>query len=127
MAASPQFAASPLAAAVNISTANAARDGTGTIGILVTAPATGLRVDDIAIKARQTTTAGMIRFFLHDGTNFFLIREVLVTAVTASGTVAAFETFLSNLGWCLQSGWSIRVATDKAEGFNIAVTRGGPF
>lgn len=127
MAASAAFAASPASAAININTANTARDGTGTITNLYTAPASGARIDDVFMKARVTTTAGMLRLWLHDGTNFRLWREVLVTAITASGTVASWESSLTNLGLVLQSGWSLRVSTDKAESFDVSITKGGTF
>jgi hypothetical protein len=121
----PQFASSPVNAAVAVAVANANRDGTGTVGTLYTAPANGARIDEIAIKASVTTTAGMVRLFLHNGTTFFLWKEVPVPAITASGTVPAFEAALSNLGLILQSGWSIRCSTQNAENFNLLVTQGG--
>jgi len=127
MSSSPAYAANPLNAAVNIAVANAGRDGTGTIGTLYTAPVGGARIDDIWLKAKVTTTAGMIRIWLHDGTNYRLLREVLVSAITASATVAAWEQALTGLGIVLQATWSIRVSTEKAESFDVTVTRGGTF
>jgi hypothetical protein len=127
MSTQPLFATTIISAAVNIATANPNRDGTGTVGTLYTAPANGARIDEIKIKAKVTTTAGMIRIFLHSGTAYFLLAEVLVTAITASATVAAFETSLYELGLVLKSGWSIRVATEKAESFDISIVRGGEF
>lgn len=123
----PQFASTPISAAVAVNVANANRDGTGTVGTLYTAPANGARVDEITIKASVTTTAGMIRLFLHNGATFFLWKEVPVAALVVSATVAGFEAVLSNLGLVLASGWSIRVSTQNAENHNILVTRGGEF
>lgn len=127
MSGTPQFATSPVSAAVTMTVANPNRDGTGTMSILYTAPVGGARVDDIAIKARVTTTAGMVRFFLNDGVNFYLLREVLVTAIVASATVAAFEAVLNSLGLVLKSGWSIQCCNERAEAINVMVTRGGEF
>ena len=76
MATSAQYAATPATAMVQIATANTNRDGTGTLGTLITAPAAGTRVDDIQITAAGTTTAGVVRMFLYDGTNTRLIMEV---------------------------------------------------
>ena len=125
MATTPQYASIPKNGAVNIATANTARDGTGTMGTLITGSANGTRVDDIYITARATTTAGMIRMFLSDGTNHYMIAELIVTAVTSSATVPAWSQPIMNQGIVLQSGWSLRFSTEKAESFNIAVTRGG--
>jgi hypothetical protein len=123
----PQFAATPITDAIQVSVANANRDGTGTVGTLYTAPTNGARIDEISIKAGVTTTAGMVRLFLHDGTSYFLWKEILVPAITASATVASFETVLTNLGLILANGWSIRASTEQAQLFNIAVTQGGEF
>lgn len=127
MAAQPQYATTPANAAVTISVANPNRDGTGTIVSVETAGASGSRIDDLTITATGTTTAGMIRLFLHDGTNARLWREVPVQAVTPSGTVQAWTAMLTNLALVLQSGWSLRASTHNAESFNVLVTRSGDF
>lgn len=127
MATNPAYAAVPATAQVQIATANTARDGTGTIGTLITAPAAGTRVDDIVICAAGTTTAGVVRMFIHDGTNYRLLQEILVAAITPSTTVAAFYAKLTNLGIVLKSGWSLRFSTHNAETFNVVVTRGGDY
>lgn len=124
MATSPRYGDAIINDGVNISTANPNRDGTGTLGTLHTAAGSGSRIEEIDIKARATTTAGMIRLFLHDGTNFRFWREVLVSAVTPSATVAAFESQLTGLGLKLKPDWSIRVATEKAESFDVTISDG---
>ena len=127
MASNAQYASIPASAMAVISAANTARDGTGTIVTVETAGASGTRIDDIVITATGTTTAGMVRLFLHDGTNARLWREVPVTAITPSATVQAFTATLSNLALVLQTGWSLRASTHNAETFNILVTRAGDF
>ena len=64
MASNPSYAATPRAAFAATSTANANRDGTGTLATLITGAASGTRVDDIKFQYTVTTTAGMIRIFL---------------------------------------------------------------
>jgi len=127
MSGSPAYAANPLNAAVNIAVANPNRDGTGTIGTLYTAPTGGARIDDIWLKAKVTTTAGMIRLWLFDGTTYRLLREILVPVVVASATVASWEQALTGLGIVLQATWSLRVSTEKGESFDVSITRGGTF
>ena len=121
------YASVPATAMVQISTANTNRDGTGTIGTLITAPTAGTRVDDIEICAAGTTTAGVVRMFVHDGTNYRLMREILVTGLTPSTTVAAWYTKLANQAIILKSGWSLRFSTNNAETFNIVATRAGDY
>lgn len=125
MATSPQYASVPATAMTQVATANTLRDGTGTLGTLITGSATGTRVDDIYITATGTTTAGAIRMFLSDETNNRLLAEYLVTAVTPSLTVTTWTAFLSNLGIILKTGWSLKFSTNNAETFNIMMTRGG--
>ena len=119
------YAATAATAQVQISTANTNRDGTGTLGTLISAAATGTRVDDIDICATVTTTAGVIRMFVSDGTNHRLVREILVPAITPSTTVEAFRFTLRNLAIILKSGWSLRFSTHNAEAFNVVATRAG--
>lgn len=127
MASNANYAATPKSAVAQISAANTNRDGTGTIVTVLSAGTSGSRIDDIVITATGTTTAGMVRLFLHDGTNARLFREVPVTAITPSGTVQAFTASLSNIALVLASGWSLRAATHNAEAFNVAVTRSADF
>ena len=121
------FASVPATAMVQISTANTNRDGTGTLGTLITAPTAGTRVDDIEITAAGTTTAGVVRMFVHDGTNARLIREFLIPAVTPSTTVATYNVQLKNQAIILKSGWSLRFSTHNAETFNVIATRAGDY
>jgi hypothetical protein len=125
MATTPQYASTPINSAVNIATANALRDGTGTLGTLITAGTNGIRVDDIYIAATGTTTAGTVRMFLSNGTTNYLIQELIVSAVTVSATTPAWSQPINSKGLILQSGWSLKFSTEKAESFNIVITRAG--
>lgn len=127
MSTQAQYASTPRAAVGQVSTANTNRDGTGTIVTVFTAGASGSRIDDIVVTATGTTTAGMVRLFVHDGTNARLWQEVPVTAVTPSGTVAAFTASLLNQALILPNGWSLRASTHNAETFNAIVDRAGDF
>jgi hypothetical protein len=125
MATTPQYASTPINGAVNIATANSLRDGTGTLGTLITASGNGMRVDDIYVTATGTTTAGTVRMFLSNGTTNYLIQELIVLAVTASATVPSWSQPINSKGIVLQNGWSLKFSTEKAESFNIVITRAG--
>jgi hypothetical protein len=127
MSTTANYASTPRAAAGQVSTANTARDGTGTIATIFTAGASGSRVDDIAIVATGTTTAGVVRLFINDGTNSRLWQEILVTAITPSTTVQVWSAVQLNQALLLPNGWSLRASTNNAETFNVTVTRGGDF
>lgn len=127
MATSAQYASTVRAAAAQVSVANTARNGTGAIVTVFTAGANGSRIDDISIDAIATTTAGVVRLFINDGTTSYLFQEILVTATTPSTTVAVWNTTLLNQAIIIPSGWSLRASTNNAETFNIIVTRAGDF
>ena len=135
MATQAQYASVPKIGIGQISTANTNRDGTGTLGTVFTAGASGSRIDAVEIQATGTTTAGMVRLFLHDGTNARMICEVPVVAVTPSGTVPAWSALVNSQGMnngtiqlpiSIPTGWSLRASTNNAETFNV-IAFGGDF
>ena len=132
MAANAQYAATPKLGIGQVSVANTNRDGTGTIATIFSAGANGSRIDAIDIKAVGTTTAGMIRLFIHDGVDARLLTEVPVVAVTPSGTLPSWEAQLNTntmtqvLPLLLPTGYSLRAATNNAETFNV-IAQGGDF
>lgn len=94
MATDPKFASTARAAQVQVSVANTARDGTGTLGTLITGVAAGTKIFEIVVEATVTTTAGMVRLFLSldAGVTKRMIDEFPVSAITVSASVAAFRT-----------------------------------
>jgi hypothetical protein len=128
MATAAQYAATPRTAVGQVTTANTNRNGTGTIATIFTGGSSGSRIDDISIVATGTTTAGVVRLFLNDGTTSYLLQEILVTAITPSTTVQVFSFQLLNQAIILaSSSWSLRASTNNSETFNILVTRAGDF
>jgi hypothetical protein len=128
------FISTPKSPYVSFGTANANRDGTGTIATLYTGGAAGSRVDDISVKATVTTTAGMVRFFKSqdNGTTWRLLKELPVQAITVSASVASWEGLLVDMGWILAAGTGgttnlIGVSTHNAEVFHANVMRGGDY
>jgi hypothetical protein len=120
---SPIFIDTPKTTMVQISVANTARDGTGTMGTVVTAGVDGSRIHKVVVTATVTTTAGMVRLFIDDGGgNIRLWKEIAVSAVTPSATVAAFTYTLDLQGedaLLLQSGYLLKAATHNAEAINV--------
>lgn len=142
MAAQGNYASVPRSPGVTISTANANRDGTGTLGTVMTGATRnmaadpplsgGSRIDGLTIAARGTTTAGAVRLFLHDGSTARFIGEITVPPRVPSATVEAWAVRLSRdncdfLPLILAAGASLRASTEKAESFDVQVTNGGDF
>lgn len=132
MSTSAQYASTPKCGIGQVSVANTNRDGTGTLATVLSAGASGSRIDAINLKAVGTTTAGMIRLFVHDGANARLLTEVPVTSITPSGTLPSWEAQLNTntmsqvLPLILPTGYSLRAATNNAETFNV-IALGGDF
>lgn len=121
----PRFVETAVIGAASIATANTNRDGTGTIGTVLTAGAQGTLVELIRVVAVGTTTAGVVRIFLHDGSNYFLYEEILVTAITPSTTVEVFSAeVVPTKPLVLPTSWSVRASTHNAETFKVIVTGG---
>jgi hypothetical protein len=127
MATTAQYASTVQNASAQVTTANTNRNGTGTIVSVITGATNGTRVDDIYIVATGTTTAGVVRLFISDGSNIRLWQEILVSAVTPSTTVQVWSYTLLNQALLLENGWSLQASTNNAETFNILVTRAGDF
>ena len=127
----PVFVLTPKSWGVSIATSNTARDGTGTVGTLLTAGSNGTKVEHIDICAAGTTTAGIIRLFIVDvSANYYLWKEILVSAITPSGSVIAFQATVdcsaAAKALVLPNGWSIRASTHNAETFKLTAF-GGDF
>jgi hypothetical protein len=126
----PRFLETWRTAFVQATAANTNRDGTGTIATVWTAGTSGSRILAITIKAIVTTTAGMIRLYISDGTNIRLWQEIDVTVAVPSGTVKGFSATVdcsdaspTNL-LVLPTGYSLRVSTHNAETFNVFAVGG---
>lgn len=132
MANQPQYVGVAKVGSAQISTANTNLDGTGTIETVFTAGTSGSRIDAINLKAVGTTTAGMVRLFIHDGTNARLFAELPVISLTPGASTPAFEaqlntnTFTQVLPLILPTGFSLRASTHNAETFNV-IAVGGDF
>lgn len=122
------YVASPALGMGQLTVANTNRDGTtGTYVDILTGAADGTRVFRIVMAATVTTTAGMIRFFIYDGTNARLYKEVPVAAVTPSGTVAAWTTEIETPDLILPStSHVLRASINNAEATNV-FAHGGAF
>jgi len=120
----------PNAGSGTVSVANSNTDGsTGTYATIyaAAAPAGGFKgsvISSMIVKAQQTTTPGMIRFFILDTSGLtpgVLFHEVEVPAITQG---AALKTFSFNAlagSLCIPAGYSIIVSTENNEYFSIII------
>lgn len=120
----PVFTKPLVSDVAQVSAANAARDGSGTIVTLSTGTADGKRIENVHIKAIVSTTAGAIRFFYSPdaGVTNRLIAEVTVAVVNVAAGVPGFEAdwvppggFLDLVG----TSDMLRASTNNAEAANL--------
>ncbi|MBI5541257.1 MAG: hypothetical protein HY951_14420 [Bacteroidia bacterium] len=117
-----------------ITAANTNLTGAGTQGtdiwniITATAGKNGTQIQSVTVKSKltATTSAGMVRLFLNDGsgdgtTHNFLLTEIPVEATIQSGTAHSFSRRIdfSGKGFFLKSGWKLRATTETNDDFNI--------
>lgn len=114
--------------ASNITAANTALDGTGTVETLFTADATnGSRVNKIKITHRGSNVATVMRFFKNNGStnataaNNVLLAEVTVAANTLS-QVAASTSYEVSLNCVLKPSYKINYCIGTAVAAGHAVT-----
>jgi hypothetical protein len=133
MAANAQYAATPKVGSALLTTADTSLTAPTTVGTVVTAGASGTRIDYIDIQGVATTVAGIINLFLFDGTNYILWNQVPVIAVTSGTTSVAFQAVLSSnsnaniMPLTLPTGWSLRATTSTAQTGIRVTAYGGDF
>ena len=118
MATTPQFASVPVVGLGQVTAANTALNGTGTIVTVLTGSTNGTRISTVVVNAIATTTAGMVRLFVSDATNHRLVYEIPVTANTISASNPAFTATVT-LNIVIPNGYSLRASTHNAETFNV--------
>jgi hypothetical protein len=133
MSTSAQYASTPKFGSATLTTADTSLTAPTTVGTIVTAGASGTRIDYIDIQGVATTVAGLIHLFVFDGTNYILWTQVPVIAITSSTTVPAFVANLSSnnnsniMPLTLPTGYSLRAATSVAQTGIRVTAYGGDF
>lgn len=87
-----------------------------------TASTSGSVVYRVFLKATGSTTASLVLLFVHDGTNYRLLKEIPTTTSTVSGTVPSWEDEISFSDLILKSGWTLRATTYGGDDINIVAT-----
>lgn len=133
MATSAQYAATPKVGSATLTTADTSLTAPTTVGTILTAGASGTRIDYIEVIGVATTTACIVNLFIYDGTNYILWQQVPVVPITSSTTTPTFAAYLSSnananvMPLTLPTGYSLR-ATVTVTQTGVRVTAyGGDF
>lgn len=125
--------ATPFTKIVQLTAANALRDGTGTIVDVHSGNSSGrTRFDRIRVQATGPTTVGFIHAYLKkSGGSYRFVREWAVKAVTAQNITDGIPRWFVDIdctvnyeAFYLQNGDILALATDKAETFNVLAMGG---
>jgi hypothetical protein len=133
MATSAQYAATPRVGSANLTTQDTSLTAPTTVSTILTAGASGTRIDYIDVQGVATTVAGLINLFIYDGTNYILWAQVPVIAVTSSTTAPAFQSTLSSnvnanlMPLIIPTGYSLRATTSVAQTGVRVTAMGGDF
>ena len=122
----PVFGLTPKQAWATLTTANTAKDGTGTVSTVVTAGANGAIVQDIRAMPLGTNTASVLRVFANNGstnvtaTNNSLWYEASLPATTLT-EVAGQTAVIIPLNRTLPVGYKLNVVigTTVAAGWQV--------
>lgn len=116
MSADPVFASTLNIGAALLGAAETDLQVPTTTSVILTAGASGTKVEEIVVQASKagslvaTTVVGQVYLFLYDGTTYHLYDTILVTAITASTSVAPFRLARQYLNLWLKTGWSLRAS-----------------
>lgn len=103
-----------------ISTANTNLNGTGTITKILDATDNGTLVNSINIAALNSTKEDIVRFFIWNGTTYFLWMEVVIPPSTQASFIPSFKIELSE-NFKLQAGFSIAASTNNGQLYAITI------
>jgi hypothetical protein len=130
----PRYPASPLAGWGTLTTANTAKDGTGTVVTVFTAGADGALAPNIRVEPMGTNVQTVARVFLNNGStnatpaNNALLRQHTIPASTLSETSAPAPSVISLGGVWVPAGHKLNVVIGTAVAAGLAVSvLGGSF
>lgn len=115
MATAPAYASVPNLAGQLLTAAEASYTAPTTTLAVLTAGASGTRLNRVVVKGVATTVAGKVLLFLFDGTTYHLFDEIDITAITLSTTVDSFRLERAYTDVVIKTGWSLRAGLSVAQ------------
>ena len=127
----PIFPITPNVSWGKLTTANTAKDGTGTVVTVFTAGANGARLDYLKVRALGTNVATVLRVFVNNGstnatdTNNALVLEQTIAATTLSETAQLVDNIVQ-LDLSLPAGYkaNVTIGTTVAAGLQVTACGG---
>ena len=98
MATTAQYASTPQVGSALLTTADTSLTAPTTVGTVLTAGASGSRIDYIEVMGVATTVAALVNLFIYDGTTYVLWAQIPTQAVTISTTTPSYTATISSNG-----------------------------
>lgn len=133
MSTTAQYSATPVFGAALLTTADTSLTAPTTVGTVLTAGASGTRIDFIEVMGVATTVAGIVNLFIYDGTTYTLWQQIPVVAVTTSTTAISFSSVTATnnapnvMPMIIPTGYSLRATTTIAQTGVKVIAYGGNF
>jgi hypothetical protein len=133
MSSTAQYASTPKVGSATLTTADTSLTAPSTVGTVVSAGASGTRIDYIEVMGVATTVASLVNLFIYDGTNYILWQQVPVQAVTTATTTPSYVANLSSnsnsnvMPLTLPTGYSLRATTTVTQTGVRVTAYGGDF
>lgn len=109
MATDPAFAATVLVgSALASATLDTSLTAPTNVATILSAGASGSKIEEVTFQAVGTTAAGVINLFRYDGSTYHLIDQFLTTAITSSTTALAWRVTKQYANLFLANGDSLR-------------------
>ena len=133
MSTSAQYASTPKVGSATLTTADTSLTAPTTVGTIVSAGASGTRIDYIEVIGVATTVASLVNLFIYDGTSYILWQQVPVQAITTATTTPSYVANLSSnsnsnvMPLTLPTGYSLRATTTVTQTGVRVTAYGGDF
>ena len=133
MSTSAQYASTPKVGSATLTTADTSLTAPTTVGTIVSAGASGTRIDYIEVMGVATTVASLVNLFIYDGTSYILWQQVPVQAITTATTTPSYVANLSSnsnsnvMPLTLPTGYSLRATTTVTQTGVRVTAYGGDF
>lgn len=120
----PIFPNSPLIGIATLTTPTAVTSRaniTGTTNLTQLTPQStnGKRVDRIQIHAKGNSSAASLFIWIYNQTTSYLMDEILISAITASNTVAAFDSYNAYTNLVLPATYQLYVSVTVQQDLNV--------
>lgn len=133
MSTTAQYASTPKVGVALLTTADTSLTAPTTVGTVLSAGASGTRIDYIEVMGVATTVASLINLFIYDGTTYSLWQQIPVQAITTSTTTPSYAAVLSSnsnanvMPLTLPTGYSLRATTTVTQTGVKVIAYGGDF